>query len=42
MVTVSVVNNKLFLGNLPREMTKEELDGILQAEVRGERSTNGV
>lgn len=35
VVSVSVVNNKLFLGNLPRELGKEELEAMLRQEVQG-------
>jgi hypothetical protein len=34
----SVVKNKLYVGNIPRDMTKEDLEALLKAEVAGGRA----
>ena len=31
----SAVKNKLFIGNLPRELSKEELEALMNAEAKG-------
>jgi RNA recognition motif-containing protein len=35
-VTTSQVKNKLFIGNLPKSMTKEQIKAALDAKVVGE------
>lgn len=40
-VVPSIVKNKLYIGQMPRDVTREEVEGVLKQEVVGERRGGG-